>query len=384
MNEATLPLITPDVPDVDTRVSRDFRRMTVSVLVLATVASTMHMIQHRHGRGRIYDLLFAATLAERVWLVTRLVRKPDSGHGPMAVDAATLAAGMIASSRLVEAGGFSGTNPWTHLAGGSSPAYPHLAGPRVGPGAITLLAAATLLAHRLNSPTRDATLRGLSDGMAHVRGYVLSGLVSSTFRRVADALARAAHEAEIQRAAEAAAAERDRMYGVIHDHTLQNLERIAADPDLDTAASRTLAAEELANLTDRLRAGTTGDLQAVADEFDACGLHVTLNLDPEPLGLDATQWAAVLDATREALRNVTKHARTDTATVTTRKHESGCTVTITDRGCGFDPTREVGYGLPHRIRAPLEAVGGVVDVVSSPGRGSTITLTLVIPEQRVV
>ena len=49
---------------------------------------------------------------------------------------------------------------------------------------------------------------------------------------------------------------------------------------------------------------------------------------------------------------------------------------IQDDGCGFDPEQmlfSAGMGL-HNIRERVEALGGQLDIQSSPGQGSCITV----------
>ena len=52
------------------------------------------------------------------------------------------------------------------------------------------------------------------------------------------------------------------------------------------------------------------------------------------------------------------------------------TLTVTDDGCGFDPADVVeGFGL-RGMHSRLDAAGGKVAVVSSPGAGTTVRVTL--------
>ncbi|MFC2173243.1 PAS domain S-box protein [Acidobacteriota bacterium] len=86
-------------------------------------------------------------------------------------------------------------------------------------------------------------------------------------------------------------------------------------------------------------------------------------------------------ATREALFNVVKHAKTDHAEVTISKQDNDIQITITDDGIGFDPPsagyqsdRTGGFGL-FNIRERLDILGGSLEVSSTPGLGATVILT---------
>jgi len=92
--------------------------------------------------------------------------------------------------------------------------------------------------------------------------------------------------------------------------------------------------------------------------------------------------AAVLlyQAIRECLLNTVKYAQVREATVTVVAAEPTLTVTVADAGVGFDPTRlrvaggtEGGFGLLG-IRERLEGIGGRLELESTPGSGSRVTL----------
>jgi two-component system NarL family sensor kinase len=94
-------------------------------------------------------------------------------------------------------------------------------------------------------------------------------------------------------------------------------------------------------------------------------------LVPEPVG------AAVADAVGEALRNVARHAGTDTATVRTMRRDGIAIVEVGDRGRGFDPGRVPGarQGIRRSIEDRMTLVGGGATVRSWPGAGTRVVLT---------
>jgi signal transduction histidine kinase len=82
--------------------------------------------------------------------------------------------------------------------------------------------------------------------------------------------------------------------------------------------------------------------------------------------------AAVYFSCLEALQNVAKYAEASKATVRLSQLNGSLAFEVTDDGRGFDPAAASrGTGL-QGIADRLAALGGAVDVVSSPGAGTTI------------
>ncbi len=83
---------------------------------------------------------------------------------------------------------------------------------------------------------------------------------------------------------------------------------------------------------------------------------------------------------QEGLLNVVKHADVDSARAQLWVDEDWVVATVVDTGLGFDPDsvrseggRHVGLGL---LRERARLVGGSLDVISNPVRGTTLTLRL--------
>jgi signal transduction histidine kinase len=83
---------------------------------------------------------------------------------------------------------------------------------------------------------------------------------------------------------------------------------------------------------------------------------------------------------QEALTNIRKHANASEVSITMIDTGREMRVTIADNGVGFDP-RESGrrdfprFGLA-TMRERAEASGGTFSIVSRPGAGTTIEVTL--------
>jgi len=186
------------------------------------------------------------------------------------------------------------------------------------------------------------------------------------------------------------AAERERHRRDVHDTVLQVMESLAlpAPGDaLDPRGSldqvrRTARAHAL-----RLRLSLDGDapaepgglehrLGALAVEMTADGLRVDLVVLAKPADVPEAVVNALHDATREALRNTLKHAKTTKAVVCLEEREGVVTVSVRDHGTGFDlGARRAGFGIENSIHARLAEIDGAARIDSAPGHGTRVVLT---------
>lgn len=83
--------------------------------------------------------------------------------------------------------------------------------------------------------------------------------------------------------------------------------------------------------------------------------------------------ANVFFCIREAIQNATKHAPGAPITVRLSAHDGWVAFSVIDQGPGFDPSRvRLGSGLQN-MKDRMEALGGTLEVVSSPGSGTQIS-----------
>jgi PAS domain S-box-containing protein len=110
------------------------------------------------------------------------------------------------------------------------------------------------------------------------------------------------------------------------------------------------------------------------------GLKVRVKAEGHKRLLPEDLTVILFQATRELLFNVAKHAGVRTADVVLRRLQDWIQITVEDDGAGFDPASlrveggaSGGLGLLG-IRERLGFLGGTMEIASSPGKGSLVTL----------
>jgi signal transduction histidine kinase len=86
----------------------------------------------------------------------------------------------------------------------------------------------------------------------------------------------------------------------------------------------------------------------------------------------------LLDAASEATVNAAKHSKTMNISVYFEVEPDVVTAYVRDKGCGFEPERVAADrgGIAESITARMERNGGRAEIVSSPGEGTEVKLTL--------
>ena len=219
-------------------------------------------------------------------------------------------------------------------------------------------------------------------------GLLLTGL---------DVSERAGHEAELRssrmRLVEAGDAERRRLERNLHDGAQQRLvslslalrlaqSKLGSDP-VRADAILSDAAAELALALQELRELARGIHPAMLTERGLrAALESLAERSPVPVELDTDGGerlaepveAAAFYVASEALANVAKYAHANGVVVTVKRDGDRVVVTIADDGIGgADPERGSGLrGLVDRV----EALGGRLQVMSSPGEGTIVRAEL--------
>jgi signal transduction histidine kinase len=199
--------------------------------------------------------------------------------------------------------------------------------------------------------------------------------------------------------------ERDRISRELHDGVIQSLfsigmglesarslirrEPARVEARIDSAIEALDGAmRELRNYIFQLRPhqaasmGLRGGLAELAREYEVNALvRPELHL---PADLDSRVAEAVvpdlLQIVREALSNVAKHAEASTVVLQARFEPGMLELVVVDDGHGFVPDGvAVGRGLEN-IRERTAALGAQLDVASSPGNGTTVSVRLSLPD----
>ena len=195
--------------------------------------------------------------------------------------------------------------------------------------------------------------------------------------------------------------ERTRIARDIHDELGSSLTRIlmlsqpagdsgaAASPEMtrinETAHHLTRTMDEVVwavNPRNDTLESVCSYLSAFAQEFTA-GAQVTCRLDfPERIPamlLSAEARHNLFLAAKEAIHNAVRHGRAQLIGVSLKVQPGGFMLEITDNGVGFDlaaPTgRRQGHGLAN-LQARLAAIGGTCEILTQPGNGTTVRLTV--------
>ena len=106
-------------------------------------------------------------------------------------------------------------------------------------------------------------------------------------------------------------------------------------------------------------------------------LGVRLQVPSQPLSRETQE--VIYRVAQESLQNVTKHSQATYVRVSLRKADKFIRLSVTDNGAGFNAesarTKPMSFGLAGmRERAAL--LGGTLQVRSSPGKGTTVTVEL--------
>src|SRR6266542_5182826 len=216
------------------------------------------------------------------------------------------------------------------------------------------------------------------------------------------------HSSEVtQRVLESLEAERERLYRDVHDGPAQvlanaifeveYLERISERAPIEV---RSPLRSELANLKGQFRSslesvrgmiydlrppvlselGLSGAIRNYASEYQQrYGLRVDCHLDAAETGLQPMQELAIYRVMQEALQHVHKHAQAATVGIVWQRSRDSWVLHCTDDGSGFDlvkvARRHKSVGLLS-MRERAELIGGRLQVQSTPGQGTAVTLLL--------
>jgi len=244
----------------------------------------------------------------------------------------------------------------------------------------------------------------VSTTIASILGWWVSRVVeqSQDRARLIDELTQARAELAEAHHAQGVMTERERVAREIHDTLAQGLTSILM---LAQAATAT-AGRDPAQVTRRLAAiedvarENLAEARALVAAFSPVGLegstlpealrrlaHRFTEQTGAPVDVEVTgisgplareQEVVLLRAAQEALTNVRKHAHARAVTLRMSTDVDLTRVEIRDDGVGFEPAQAdagPGYGLAG-MRARVAGTGGELDVMSAPGGGTLVRVSL--------
>jgi signal transduction histidine kinase len=190
---------------------------------------------------------------------------------------------------------------------------------------------------------------------------------------------------------EAATRERERLARDIHDSVLQVLalvKRRGAGLDGEAGQLARLAGEQESALRSLVSARPASDPRS--DDLDLMALLqayasplVTLSGPAGAVRLPARTARELSAAVAAALDNVAKHCEPGTKVYLLVEDEPDrVIVTVRDDGCGITPDRlaqaeaQGRLGVAQSIRGRIEDLGGRVEIVSAPGEGAEVEMTV--------
>ena len=353
--------------------------------------------------------------ALNAYVTWRIVtRKPITWHHPLALSLADLS---VITTGIYLAGGFQNYNYVFY--------YPALLGlSLMTPGYVDVTVGLAAIALYISiaftvSPTliRDQkqekwlVVRILTMVSIVAAGTLITGWERSRRQEaVAAERQRAKENLELERRAREAEREvqleRIRISHEIHDGAAQSAYILSLG--LETCCQ--LAGETVSQLSERLRALHTQSRQALwelrlsvdlgplfegkslgrvlKDHLDNFG---TISSIPTSLSITGNEWdlpavtkQRLFSVAHNALANVYKYAQASEVTADLAYDDEVLNLSISDNGVGLDMDElrsTSGHGV-RNMRSTVEELGGIFDISSAPGTGTTVTVSLPLQEVR--
>jgi signal transduction histidine kinase len=193
--------------------------------------------------------------------------------------------------------------------------------------------------------------------------------------------------------------ERDRISMELHDGIIQaiyaigiklELTRMMLDKKEEAEAQIKSANQDLNHVIEDLRkyikdlhvgidysVALRQQLEEVAEGFrSVSSARLVMDVAHGFAQLSEDKLHAIVQITREALSNIVRHANANEVYVDLHEDASHLSLVISDNGQGFNPTElSAGNGL-NNMRQRISNLEGSADIVSQPGRGTTIMISL--------
>ncbi len=163
------------------------------------------------------------------------------------------------------------------------------------------------------------------------------------------------------------------------------------EADLAVSDAKHLASEALQDVRSSVGALRATDekfsfssaIESLVDRVRGDTLAVEVDIAGKEAGFSKQALITLYRAAQEGLTNVQKHAKASSVRVDIHFMESEANLSLSDNGCGFDlsllhsrqPGQDGQYGL-QGVQERLETVGGHLQVVSHPGKGTQLFVTV--------
>lgn len=151
--------------------------------------------------------------------------------------------------------------------------------------------------------------------------------------------------------------------------------------DITVGSVRRIASELRPLMLDDL--GLVPALEWLAEDFSKrTGIEVHLDLELGDLVLSEALATAMFRITQESLTNVARHAQARTVYIGTGQHDGRLLLTVRDDGMGMAPGAErkaKSFGLVG-MQERARFLGGEAHIHSTPGQGTTIQVSLPVPQ----
>jgi len=184
-----------------------------------------------------------------------------------------------------------------------------------------------------------------------------------------------------------------RTTAAVHDTLLNDLSIVMNAPDALDSRARARLRQDLETLrgaewldassqltmVDDQDTSLRNDIMRLISGFQWRGLSVHVTGSGDGIyQLEPAVATALVDALGAALENVVRHSGASVAEVELVYEPEAITVMVTDEGVGFDPGKVAHdrLGLRASIDARIAAVGGTVQIWSTPGSGTSIAMSV--------
>jgi len=173
---------------------------------------------------------------------------------------------------------------------------------------------------------------------------------------------------------------------------MSNLKRQIPQPEVDAREQTDRLQQKLVQVAESIRqishelhpavlqhSGLGAALRAYCAEFGSLnGVQVSLRTSGSFDGVPSPVALCIYRITQEALRNVAKHAHAVEAEVERQRVDRRLSLSVSDRGAGFDPGRATmpfGLGLVS-IKERARLVNGTLEVQSKPNEGTILLVRI--------